>query len=409
MSIVYKHGTNEYCMPLDASVPVEEIYHFVSGVEGIPLKEFYLTFNGRYLQSEGIISPPCTVRCHIRVPGGKGGFGSMLRAIGARIEKTTNHEACRDLSGRRMRDVNHEKAIGEWLKQKEGDEEERKQRRIKKLEKILNPTNNYEDKGYTSNLQNNAEKIDEALKAAMRKRDEKYGAKRKLNDDEEDNGKEKKGRMWIGISDDESDDSENDYDKIVSVGDDEPCCSKELLGELAGDNSLKQKEYVPEECSSTDKVQTVSKLNDINSCTEDTLPDNSNILKTNCEPVIKSNRTTAELHEESDASDIYKYNDRPGNLEVGTNVITQGIPEEGSVSEGAILENGPINLDDFDSPEHLESVGLERLKSALMELGLKCGGTLQERSKRLYLTKNTPLENLDRSLFAKPSKGKKKK
>ena len=37
------------------------------------------------------------------------GFGSMLRAIGAQIEKTTNREACRDLSGRRMRDVNNEK------------------------------------------------------------------------------------------------------------------------------------------------------------------------------------------------------------------------------------------------------------------------------------------------------------
>lgn len=35
----------------------------------------------------------------------------MLRAIGAQIEKTTNHEACRDLSGRRMRDVNNEKEL----------------------------------------------------------------------------------------------------------------------------------------------------------------------------------------------------------------------------------------------------------------------------------------------------------
>ena len=37
------------------------------------------------------------------------GFGSMLRAIGAQIEKTTNREACRDLSGRRLRDINEEK------------------------------------------------------------------------------------------------------------------------------------------------------------------------------------------------------------------------------------------------------------------------------------------------------------
>lgn len=49
-------------------------------------------------------------RIHIipRVLGGKGGFGSMLRAIGAQIEKTTNREACRDLSGRRLRDINEE-------------------------------------------------------------------------------------------------------------------------------------------------------------------------------------------------------------------------------------------------------------------------------------------------------------
>ena len=49
--------------------------------------------------------------CHanLRLLGGKGGFGSMLRALGAQIEKTTNREACRDLSGRRMRDINDEK------------------------------------------------------------------------------------------------------------------------------------------------------------------------------------------------------------------------------------------------------------------------------------------------------------
>lgn len=35
----------------------------------------------------------------------------MLRALGAQIERTTNKEACRDLSGRRMRDVNAQKQL----------------------------------------------------------------------------------------------------------------------------------------------------------------------------------------------------------------------------------------------------------------------------------------------------------
>lgn len=39
----------------------------------------------------------------------------MLRTIGAQIEKTTNREAMRDLSGRRMRDVNNEKKLVDIL------------------------------------------------------------------------------------------------------------------------------------------------------------------------------------------------------------------------------------------------------------------------------------------------------
>ena len=71
----------------------------------------------------------------------------MLRAIGARIEKTTNREACRDLSGRRMRDVNYEKEMGEWLKQKEKeaeDKEEREKNKLQKLDRIINPKHKYE-------------------------------------------------------------------------------------------------------------------------------------------------------------------------------------------------------------------------------------------------------------------------
>lgn len=46
-------------------------------------------------------------------------------------------------------------------------------------------------------------------------------------------------------------------------------------------------------------------------------------------------------------------------------------------------------------------VGADALKDALTKLGLKCGGTLRQRAERLLLTKTTPLEKLDRKLFAK--------
>ena len=60
-----------------------------------------------------------------------------------------------------------------------------------------------------------------------------------------------------------------------------------------------------------------------------------------------------------------------------------------------------MDLSSFNSWEELASVGLDRLKSGLMALGLKCGGSLEERAIRLFQTKDKRLQDLDPSLFAK--------
>ncbi len=45
--------------------------------------------------------------------------------------------------------------------------------------------------------------------------------------------------------------------------------------------------------------------------------------------------------------------------------------------------------------------GPERVKEALAALGMKSGGTLRQRAERLFLTRDTPLAQLDRKHFAK--------
>lgn len=49
--------------------------------------------------------------------GGKGGFGSLLRGAATKVgqKKMNNFDACRDMSGRRLRHVNAEKKVEEWL------------------------------------------------------------------------------------------------------------------------------------------------------------------------------------------------------------------------------------------------------------------------------------------------------
>ncbi|KAG0428557.1 hypothetical protein HPB47_024480 [Ixodes persulcatus] len=78
----------------------------------------------RYSGSEGKRRP---VNHQVAGPNLGRGFGSMLRAIGAQIEKTTNREACRDLSGRRLRDINHETRLKRWVaRQAEAQRERRR-------------------------------------------------------------------------------------------------------------------------------------------------------------------------------------------------------------------------------------------------------------------------------------------
>jgi hypothetical protein len=58
-----------------------------------------------------------SLRLTPRLRGGKGGFGSQLRAAGGRMssQKTSNNDSCRDLSGRRLSTIKEAKKYVELL------------------------------------------------------------------------------------------------------------------------------------------------------------------------------------------------------------------------------------------------------------------------------------------------------
>uniref|UniRef100_A0A6B2EFZ3 Putative splicing factor 3a subunit 3 n=1 Tax=Phlebotomus kandelakii TaxID=1109342 RepID=A0A6B2EFZ3_9DIPT len=79
-----------------------------------------------------------------------------------------------------------------------------------------------------------------------------------------------------------------------------------------------------------------------------------------------------------------------------------GWPKE---TESALTSVGAhLDLSAFSSWEELASLGLDRLKSALMALGLKCGGTLEERAQRLFSTKGK--QNFEPTMLAKKARTK---
>lgn len=201
------------------------LHSVIQARTGLSSSDYYLTQNGKRL-ADGAPRPDVPVRLNERLPAGKGGFGSMLRAIGAQIEKTTNREACRDLSGRRLRDINEEKRLKAYLdKQKEESGEDEAVKLQKKVDKLLaKPKHEFHDEGYNRARSDLTQNVDEAVQEGLRRAAEaaalagEGGSKRKAKDDGRDaKGKKKKakGALWLGAddlgssSDEDSEDSDS--------------------------------------------------------------------------------------------------------------------------------------------------------------------------------------------------------
>lgn len=61
----------------------------------------------------------------------------------------------------------------------------------------------------------------------------------------------------------------------------------------------------------------------------------------------------------------------------------------------------PIILGNYKDVKELEALGMDRLKEELYRLGLKCGGGLGERAKRLFAIKGLKREDIPKKLRGK--------
>ncbi|XP_062126487.1 splicing regulator SDE2 [Drosophila sulfurigaster albostrigata] len=227
-------------------IKYDELCTRITEATQLQTEEFYLTSNGKRLTDDHNEISSSVIQCQLRQLGGKGGFGSMLRAIGAQIEKTTNREACRDLSGRRLRDINEEKRVRAWLEksgEREREAEERKKRKIEKL--LAVPKHEFKDDEYEEARAKLTEKVNDAFEEGMKQAEEaklsapatedsnsaassssssatalKSGVKRKVVDKPKNN-KKKKGALWIDDdlsgSDLDSDDSEEESEQKRAI------------------------------------------------------------------------------------------------------------------------------------------------------------------------------------------------
>lgn len=152
----------------------------IQDARGIPSDILIFYYNGRRASENQILDPNATVDVALSILGGKGGFGSMLRALGAQIEKTTNNEACRDLSGRRLRDINEETRLKNYVAghaEREREKAKKKEEKLEKLRKLVDSkfTGNggkheFHDPSYNKEREEATDRVHEAMEQAFAKK-----------------------------------------------------------------------------------------------------------------------------------------------------------------------------------------------------------------------------------------------
>lgn len=191
---------------------------------------FYIIYNGRLANEFDVLYNGSAVVTP-RFFGGKGGFGSMLRAIGAQIEKTTNREACRDLSGRRLRDINEEKRLKAWLEKQSKSQEEASERKKKKLEKLCSePKHEFKDQKYDDERSVLTERVADAVEEGFKAAAASTSGIKRTAETEKVTQKKQKVTLGFGL--------DLDSDELDSSDDDssEPQNEKQSIGEENSDS-----------------------------------------------------------------------------------------------------------------------------------------------------------------------------
>ncbi|CAB3397687.1 unnamed protein product [Caenorhabditis bovis] len=326
---------------------------------------FYIMYNGKIIEDfEKFVEnfwdqQLVKYSFHLRMKGGKGGFGSLLRSF--RVNKSTNKLMMRDLNGRRLASVDEENKLRRYLERQARKEEEMKQKRKAKLERLTAPApkHQFEDQEYLSRREEIIEKTEDACEAGFAYM--KEIKKKRINST---NGQEA-----------------GDESEIEDVAD--------LFHDRGG---RKRKIDAP----SIDDGEDLKKRRDYEEMSSDSEDDSEN------EPDAEELEAIRAYFKERDAKKPEEegQSSSDSKVEVNESVKTEktldcasNVDDLPMIKEATKCEYAPINLDEFSSIDDLELLGLEHLKSALTERGLKCGGTLSERAARLFSVKGlTPHE-----------------
>lgn len=378
---LFVRGERTLCLDAEPYSNVQELKLRLEQITGWPVKSQRLILGGRQLGdnetlfSAGVIRD-ATLQLTGRLRGGKGGFGALLRA-GARSSVSQNTDACRDLSGRRLRHVNADEKLKEWAA---GSKE-------RELEKLA--------------LQH----IKDEIKAAER------AAKAEVDVDAA-RTEHQAGMLTVR-------EAINAAMSALPAGSKRSSVVEATAGTAAGIAPKRARVFADAvasgDSSSEDDSDDDATLQHVPAVAQVETAPTSDALQAAVLDADKgasgaiaeagsgdSSDSAATGPQRSQSIEEASADGRGVKLLLPKLAATSSADEAANAAAAERAAQEPVILGQYESASALQAVGMARLGVALSSHGLKAGGSLHQRAERLFLLRTTPLAELDHKHFAKP-------
>eukprot|EP00933_Yihiella_yeosuensis_P080349 TRINITY_DN93758_c0_g1_i1.p1 TRINITY_DN93758_c0_g1~~TRINITY_DN93758_c0_g1_i1.p1 ORF type:complete len:451 (-),score=167.36 TRINITY_DN93758_c0_g1_i1:379-1731(-) len=341
---------------------------------------------------------PAMVRILFRLLGGKGGFGALLRSQKGG-KKTTNFDAMRDLSGRRIRHAKAVERIKGWLEQKKRDDE---------LVDLLTgqgpelakptPVEETLDPAFVEKLKRAAASRPSVVAAGLKRIAEEAAEASAGNSASSSAGSEdaKRPRFDAAMGAAAAVASEEERESIDWLG------ALDALGELSspdgeeeGDDTKGSSSSSSAGASSSSKAVVAEEKPRSNGSTASSVKAAAApapVVKP--APVAPAAKAPAAAPAAAPAPAVAA-------------AAAQPKPAEKVAPPADLKPIQPEDLKKYSSADDLlKKVSADVLKISLQKLGLKCGGRPEDRAKRFFELKGKSLKDLPKSFFAPAAKEK---
>eukprot|EP01126_Amoeba_proteus_P058578 TRINITY_DN7575_c0_g1_i4.p1 TRINITY_DN7575_c0_g1~~TRINITY_DN7575_c0_g1_i4.p1 ORF type:complete len:409 (+),score=98.76 TRINITY_DN7575_c0_g1_i4:151-1227(+) len=327
-------------------------------------------------------APFVSISIHLRIVGGKGGFGSLLRSA-RNGKKTTNFSACRDRNGNRIRDVENARRIAEY-ERKKAEEEAKQSEDYQQNERVLDKDTVERNKEYEE-VRNETDVRESVMKG--------FGAIKK-------NGKTTKRKR--------------EEDLLEMYGDHLSNSMEEASTTIEAPRSITTAPttttILTTDTATTSIPIATTTTTTIPIATTTTIPITTTTsipITTTATTPITVTTTTTTISTTTPVTVTVTTSTTSTSPTTRLTAPTAESPMSIAETPITITTTSPastspqLDLLTFNSIEELEVLGLELLKKELMSRGMKCGGTVRQRAERLWVIRGKATEEIQPTLLAK--------